>query len=160
MDLSDETGSDSGSFAGSFASAEGTGANQGSNTVQGGSQIIDFLENILADIKTDIQERTTAAALAKTDFETTERDMIGEKATLETQVQADIGSLARLKETVSDCKQDLEMGGDSKREQEEYYTNVLEKKCVTDDVTFKQRSEKRQAEIQSLQEALEILENA
>lgn len=160
MDLSDETGNDSGGFAGDFAGAEGTGANQNSNTVEGGNRIMDFLENILADIKADMQERTTAAALAKTDFETTERDMIGEKSALQTQLQADIATLGRLKDKLADCKQDLEMGGDSKREQEEYYANVLEKKCVTSDVTFKERSEKRQAEITSLQEALEILENA
>lgn len=160
MDLSDETGNDSGSFAGDFAAKEGTGADQNSNTVAGGNRIVDFLENILADIEADMQERTTAAALAKTDFETTERDQIGAKSAMETQLQADIGTLSQLKNKLADCKGDLEMGGDSKREQEEYYTNVLEKKCVTSDVTFSMRSEKRQAEITSLQEALEILANA
>lgn len=160
MDLSDETGNDTGGFAGDFAAAEGTGMDQNTNTGEGGNRIIDFLENILADIKGDIQERTTAAALAKTDFETTERDMIGEKASLETQLTSDIATAGQLKDKLADCSQDLEMGQDSKREQEEYYANVLEKKCVTDDVTFKERSEKRQAEITSLQEALEILENA
>lgn len=160
MDLSDETGADTGGFAGDFAAAEGTGMDQNTNTGEGGNRIIDFLENILSDIKADMQERTTAASLAKTDFETTERDMIGDKAALDTQLQADIATLGQLKDKLSDCKQDLEMGGDSKREQDEYYANVLEKKCVTSDVTFKERSEKRQAEITSLQEALEILENA
>jgi len=160
MDLSDETGSDSGGFAGDFAAAEGTGMEQNTNTGEGGNRIIDFLENILADIKGDIQERTTAAALAKSDFESAERDMIGEKAHLDTQLQADVATLGQLKDKLSDCKQDLENGQDGKREQDEYYSNVLEKKCVTDDVTFKERSEKRQAEITSLQEALEILENA
>jgi hypothetical protein len=160
MDLSDETGNDAGGFAGDFAASEGTGADQNTNTVEGGNRVVDFLENILADIKADIQERTTAAALAKTDFQTTERDMIGEKAALTTQLDADIATLGQLKDKLNDCKQDLEMGQDSKREQDEYYANVLEKKCVTDDVTFKEKSEKRQAEITSLQEALEILENA
>lgn len=86
--------------------------------------------------------------------------MIGEKASLDTQLQSDIATLGQLKDKVNDCKADLEMGHDSKREQEEYYANVIEKKCVTDDVTFSERSEKRQAEITSLKEALEILENA
>jgi len=160
MDLSDETGNDTGSFAGDFAAKEGTGVDQNTNTAQAGNSIITFLEEIFTEITVDIQKRTTDLKQAESAFVESEREMVGEKARLESFVRQDKARLKKLKDTVADCSQDLEMGKDSAREQNEYYANVIEKKCVTDDVTFKEKSEKRQAEITSLNEALTILENA
>jgi len=122
----------------------------------GGGNLVDFMEVILSDFarleaETSTEEDEQASAHQKFMDETTE-----DKEVKEVEVKHKAGKRAQLEEVTRNLKKELEL---TQRELDaalEYYEK-LKPDCVDQGLSYEDRVASREAEIESLQEALKIL---
>lgn len=126
----------------------------------GGDGVMGLLEVVKSQTDQLIRETTQAesnAATAHDEFITESQSSLSEKTTL---LRSTEQTLAQKKEDLSD-KKDALNGDDGAKSQLAAYTKekneVIDPQCTVQGVSFEERNKKREEEIQSLTEALDIL---
>jgi len=126
----------------------------------GGGGVLGLLEVIKSQMDQLIRETTQAeadAASSFADFKKVSEVSIAEKTTLK---QSTSESLTQKKEDLTDAKDTLAGPEGAQAMLDSYIKEkkeVIDPVCIAKGVSFEERDKKRQEEIQSLQEALEIL---
>lgn len=130
---------------------------QASGAAAGGSNVIVALEELGAKMRTHAQAVAAEESEAATNWRKAKKEMETEikiKETNERNTKSDIASFTG---ELSQAKDDLKLAMENQKAATKYRQESLEPQCVQTAVSFEERNKKRQAEIESLQQALEIL---
>lgn len=119
--------------------------------------VIGLMENVAAKLRTELVETETTEASQKEDFYKFELQTRKSIASADTNHGVEKERLASYKSEFESNKADLRTASDNKKDATKYKNEVLDPKCVNQGEDFEAVSKKRKAEIQSLQEALQIL---
>merc|ERR1719409_2680836 len=123
-----------------------------------GSGIIGMLEVIESDFTKGLTEMVAAEQTAAAVYEKETKENAIEKTTKEQDVKYKTKEAAGLDKAVSELTADRE-GVESELEAVNEYLASLDKKCTYKVESYEERKARREAEINGLKEALEILES-
>jgi len=124
-----------------------------------GNQALDFLEVIKSDFERTVTTVTQAEADAQSDYESGVTDRNSQKKLNEDDIKTKSGELATEEQNLFDDNDHLADHSDSLK----LAKDALEKlkpQCVSGPVDFRERTERRNQEIESLKSALAILEES
>lgn len=130
---------------------------QASGAAAGGSNVIAALQELGAKMETHAQAVKTEESEAATNWRKSKKEMetaITIKSTNERNTKSDIASLTS---SLGEAGDDLKLATENLGSATKYRQESLEPQCVQTAVSFEEREKKRQAEIESLKQALEIL---
>jgi len=121
------------------------------------SSIIDFLEVILSDFARLESETTTAEAMEQEEYDTFMFESKKDKALKENAIGHKTESKTEKESTLATTKEELKTTQEQLDAAMAYYEK-LKPTCVDSGITYEDRVKRREEEIQSLQEALKILQ--
>merc|ERR1719454_712760 len=122
-----------------------------------GGSVIDFLEVILSDF-TRLESETTAAEAAEAEeYKNYMNETEVDKALKENEIKLKSGTLVDKKAALVQTQEDLKVTQEQLDKALAYYEK-LKPSCVDSGITYEERVKRREEEIQSLQEALTILQ--
>lgn len=120
--------------------------------------ILTLLTQIETDMRTLVSETSAAEKTAKAEFTEQDRELTVASAAAKTDLNTFRGQIATMKEDLTETKESLESAKDDLKKETEYKATNLDAKCIDTGVSFEDRASKREEEIESLQDALKILE--
>jgi len=128
-----------------------------SGAAAGGSNVIVALEELGAKMRTHAQAVAAEEAEAATNWRKSKKEMETDIQIKETNERNTKSEIAEFTTSLSQAKDDLKLAMENQKAATKYRQESLEPQCVQTAVSFEERNKKRQAEIESLQQALEIL---
>jgi tetratricopeptide (TPR) repeat protein len=124
--------------------------------VEGGS-VVDFLEVILSDFTRLETETTTAEAQEAEEYKNFMNESEKDRALKENEIKLKSGTKVEKESALQQAQEDLKVTQQQLDEALKYYEE-LKPSCVDSGITYAERVKRREEEIQSLQEALKILQ--
>mmetsp|Transcript_43089 Transcript_43089/g.113335 ORF Transcript_43089/g.113335 Transcript_43089/m.113335 type:complete len:625 (+) Transcript_43089:455-2329(+) len=124
-----------------------------------GNQALDFLEVIKSDFERTVTTVTQAESDAQSDYDSGVTDRNTQKSNNEKDIKTKSGELATEEQDLFDDNDHLADHSDSLKLAKEALEN-LKPQCVSGPVDFRERTERRNQEIESLKSALAILEES
>lgn len=118
--------------------------------------VLDFLEVILGDFARLESETTSDEEMAASEYTTFMNDSEVDKATKSAEVKHKTETKTRKEADLNTCKKDLKAEMEALAAAKAYYQK-LKPSCVDSGASYEERVKRREAEMQSLNEALEIL---
>lgn len=125
-------------------------------TGDAGGGIMGMLEVILSDFERLEGETSEAESTAAQEFDAFVADSSEDKAVKETDTKHKKSSLQRIKSDLATAKKDLMITSEELSAAMAYYAK-LKPSCVEEAMSYEERVKQRKEEVESLQEALEIL---
>lgn len=130
---------------------------QASGAAAGGNNVIAALEELGAKMRTHAQAVAAEESEAATNWRKSRKEMETDITIKETNERNNKSEIASFTTELSQAKDDLKLSMENEKAATKYRQESLEPQCVQTAVSFEERNKKRQAEIESLQQALEIL---
>merc|ERR1719389_1412791 len=122
-----------------------------------GGNVVDFLEVILTDFARLESETTTAEAEEADEYKNFMFESKKDKALKENEIKLKSGTKTDKESALQQANEDIKVTKEQLDKALEYYEK-LKPKCVDSGITYEERVKRREEEIQSLQEALKILQ--
>jgi len=132
---------------------------EGSYTGMGNGGVLGLLEIIQSDFARVISETRTGEADSQHEFDTFSADSSQDKAVKETDMKHKDNSKVQKEAALGTAKKDLRVTDQELTAAMDYYEK-LKPSCIDNKETYAERVARRNAEIQSLKEAVEILEGS
>merc|ERR1719311_1554553 len=123
-----------------------------------GGSIINILEVCESDFATNLAKEETEEADAEAEYEKTTQENKVTKMMKEQDVKYKMQEATSLDKTISELSSDRDTTNTELSAVLDYYSKIKER-CIAKPETYEERKARREAEIQGLKEALEILEN-